>query len=148
VRGLIDDGLPGEHVVQIGIGSFTNSRVHREWAERQGITAVQVARARFEEVGSCVTRHLDLLATRCDRVWVDLDVDVLDSAFVPGCPGARPGGLLPWELHAAALAAGRHPVVAAVDITEVDATADARAVTVDNAALCLLHAAAGLAARP
>jgi formiminoglutamase len=147
VRGLIDDGLPGSNVVQIGIGAFTNSGAHRRYAEEAGITVIGVDDARTEGVGSCVTRHLDALAQRCDMIWVDLDVDVLDSAFAPGCPGARPGGLTPAELHAAALAAGRHGSVTAIDIVEVDATADPTGVTVDNAALCLLHAAAGFALR-
>jgi formimidoylglutamase len=148
VRGLITDGLPGANVVQIGIGAFTNSSEHRHWADEQGITSVGVEEARREGVAACVSRHLADLADRCDLIWVDLDVDVLDAAFAPGCPGARPGGLLPGELHAAALAAGRHQKVVGVDIVEVDANADPTGVTVDNAALCLLHAAAGLALRP
>ena len=147
VRGLLGDGLPGRNVVQIGVGAFTNSAVHRRWAEDRGVTVVMVDEARAEGVGPCVAHHLDALAARCDRIWVDLDVDVLDAAFAPGCPGARPGGLVPSELHHAALAAGRHPAVRGIDIVEVDATADAGGVTVDNAALCLLHAAAGLALR-
>jgi formiminoglutamase len=147
VRGLIEDGLPGRNVVQIGIGAFTNSPAHRRWAEDAGVSVVTVAQARSGGVGACVRRYLDALAARCDLVYVDLDVDVLDRAFAPGCPGARSGGLTPAELHDAAYAAGRHPAVAAVDIVEVDATADRTGVTVDNAALCLLHAAAGLADR-
>jgi arginase family enzyme len=71
----------------------------------------------------------------------------VDRTFVPGCPGARPGGLLPADLLDAAAEAGRHPAVRAVDIVEVDATADATGVTVDLAAMCLLSVAAGLAAR-
>ena len=74
-------------------------------------------------------------------------MDVVDRTFVPGCPGARPGGLLPAQLLAAAVEAGRHPAVRAVDIVEVDATADPTGVTVDLAAMCLLSVAAGLAAR-
>ncbi len=147
VRGLIDDGLPGGNVVQVGIGAFTNVAAHRRWCEQRGVTVVGVSDARAEGIGACVQRHLDLLARRCDRIWVDLDVDVLDAAFAPGCPGARPGGLLPSELHEAALVAGRHAAVAGIDIVEVDPEADPTGTTVDNAALCLLHAAAGLALR-
>ena len=148
VRGLIDEGLPGTNVVQIGIGAFTNARPHRTYALEQGITVIGVEEARAEGVGAAVTRRLDDLAERSDRIWVDLDVDVLDAAFAPGCPGARPGGLCPGELHAAAFAAGRHHAVVGIDIVEVDASADVTGITVDNAALCLLHAAAGLAMRP
>jgi formiminoglutamase len=147
VRGLIDDGLPGEHVVQIGIGSLTNSRAYRAWCDERGITVVSADQARSRGVGALVRAELDRLAATCDDVYVDLDVDVVDRAFVPGCPGARPGGLLPSDLLAAAAEAGRHPSVRAVDIVEVDATADPSGITADLAAMCLLSSAAGLAAR-
>lgn len=147
VRGLLDDGLPGSHVAQIGLGTFTNSRAHRNLAFEHGVTVVAAAAARREGAAACVRRVLDELAQRCSAVWVDLDVDVLDVAFAPGCPGARPGGLAPWELFDAAFEAGRHPAVTGVDIVEVDAVADRDGVTVDVAAQCLLHVAAGLAAR-
>ena len=147
VRGLIDDGLPGSAVVQIGIGMFTNSPAYRRYCDDQQITVVTAAQARGEGVGGCVQRHLDRLAESVDEIYVDLDVDVLDAAFAPGCPGARPGGLLPDELLAAALAAGSHPKVVAIDIVEIDAQADAGGLTVDIAAQCLLAAAAGLAQR-
>ncbi|MBK5308119.1 MAG: arginase family protein [Frankiaceae bacterium] len=147
VRGLIEDGLAGRHVVQVGIGNLTNSRAYRRWCEEQGIEIHGVAAAQAEGVRTLVRRSLDHLAVSCDHVYVDLDVDVVDRAFVPGCPGARPGGLLPGELLKAAEEAGRHPAVRAVDIVEVDATADPTGITVDLAAMCLLSVAAGLAAR-
>ena len=147
VRGLIDDGLPGDRVVQVGIGDLTNSRVYRRWCEERGIAVVSAAQARRTGVGEVVRRELDRLAESCEGLYVDLDVDVVDRSFAPGCPGARPGGLLPSELLDAAVEAGRHPAVCAVDIVEVDATADPTGVTVDLAAMCLLSVAAGLAAR-
>lgn len=147
VRGLLDDGLPARHVVQIGLGAFTNSRIHRRLAVDAGITVVTADASRREGVAACVRRNLQALADRCASIWVDLDVDVLDVAFAPACPGARPGGLAPWELCAAAFEAGRHPAVVGIDVVEVDAQADRDGRTVDVAAQCLLHAAAGLAAR-
>lgn len=147
VRGLIEDGLPGSSVVQVGIGNLTNSRAYRTWCDEQGLEIHGVEAAQAEGVRTLVRRSLDRLAESCEALYVDLDVDVVDRAFVPGCPGARPGGLLPGELLAAAEEAGRHPVVRAVDIVEVDATADPTGITVDLAAMCLLSVAAGLAAR-
>ena len=148
VRGLIEDRLPGGRVVQVGIGELTNSRVYRRWCDDHGVTAISAAQARVNGVGEVVRRELDRLAADCDGIYVDLDVDVVDRVYAPGCPGARPGGLAPYELLAAAVEAGRHPKVRAVDIVEVDATADPTGVTVDLAAMCLLSAAAGLCARP
>lgn len=147
VRGLIEDGLEGSRVVQVGIGTFTNSPAYRRFCDEQQITVVLASEARTEGVGACVQRYLDDLATTCDELYVDLDVDVLDAAFAPGCPGARPGGLAPADLVAAALAAAQHPSVVALDIVEVDAAADPSGLTVDIAAQCLLAAAAGLALR-
>lgn len=146
VRGLVEDGLSGDHVVQVGIGVLTNSRAYRDWCQARGISLIGVAECRGR-VGAVVREQLDRLAQTCEHVYVDLDVDVLDSAFAPGCPGARPGGLAPWELFEAAVEAGRHPAVRAVDLTEVDAVADVSGETVDVVAQCLLSAAAGLAAR-
>ena len=144
VRGLVEDGL--RHVAQVGIGTLTNSRAYRDWCEDRGIALVGVDECRGR-VGEVVRTQLDRLAESCEHLYIDLDVDVLDATFVPGCPGARPGGLAPWELLEAAVEAGRHPAVRVVDITEVDAVADLDGRTVDVAAQCLLSAAAGLAAR-
>ncbi len=146
VRGLVEDGLPGHHVVQVGIGQLTNSRAYRDWCEDRGVHLVGVEDARGR-VGAVVREQLDRLAETCTDLYVDLDVDVVDRAFVPGCPGARPGGLAPHELLEAAVEAGRHPAVRAVDLTEVDASADPDGRTVDLVAMCLLSAAAGLAKR-
>jgi formiminoglutamase len=144
VRGLVDAGL--QHVTQVGIADLTNSRGHRQWCEDHGVRVVPADACRGR-VGVVVREELDRLAEQCDLLYVDLDVDVVDRAFVPGCPGARPGGLLPHELLQAAVEAGRHPKVRGIDVVEVDAAADVNEVTVQLAAMCLLSAAAGFAAR-
>ena len=147
VRGLIEDGLPGRQIVQVGIADLGNSRAYRSYCSEQGVTVVSAREAADEGVGACVRRHLARLAQTCERVYVDLDVDVVDRAFVPGCPGARPGGLSPRDLLDAAVEAGRCRAVVAVDVVEVDATRDPTGTTVDLAAMCLLSVAAALAAR-
>ena len=147
VRGLLDDGLPGENVAQIGIGTFTNSKFYREFCDRQGIRAYDVSEVRRRGMAEVVRESLDDLASRCDQLFVDFDIDVLDRAFVPGCPGARPGGLLPHELHEAAYHVGQCRSVVAADFTEVDAIADVNGVTVQNTVLTLLHVLAGFRQR-
>ena len=146
VRGLVEAGLDPRHVTQIGIADLTNSREYRQWCGDRGIRVVPLSACRGR-VGDVVREELHRLAASCELLYVDLDVDVVDRAFVPGCPGARPGGLQPHELLAAAVEAGRHPAVRAIDVVEVDAAADINSVTVQLAAMCLLSAAAGFAAR-
>lgn len=141
VRALVDAGLPGPHIVQLGINGFSNSFAHRRWCEEQGIQ--MVGPPGIDDVD----RYVELLAGRCDSIYVDLDVDVLDRAFAPGSPGSRPGGAVPRQLHEAAFYAGAAAPVHAIDIVEVDPTLDPTFVTVDSAALALLYAASGFSTR-
>jgi formiminoglutamase len=75
-------------------------------------------------------------------------VDVCDRAEVPGCPAAAPGGLSADELRHLAFLLAADPRVTGIDITEVDAGADADdGRTVRLVALLVLEIAAGLAVR-
>ncbi|MGH9223642.1 MAG: arginase family protein [Acidimicrobiales bacterium] len=141
VRALIDAGLPGANVVQVGIHGFSNSKSHHDWCVAQGVTVHGPDR-----IGD-VPALLDDLAARCAAIYVDIDIDVLDRAFAPGCPGSRPGGINPQQLFDAAFGAGAHPSVKAIDIVEVDPATDVASIAVDAAALTLLNAAAGYASR-
>lgn len=148
VRALIDDGLPGANVIQVGINPMANSPALARVAEEAGITVVTADEARRRGMVSVMQDALDELAGRADAIYVDLDVDVLDRAFAPACPGARPGGLTPADVQAAARIAGAHPKVRAMDIVEVDPSKDVADVTVLAAASFLLSFAAGLVSRP
>lgn len=148
VRGLIADGLEGRNVVQIGIGAHTNSATHARWCADHRITVHTADAVRREGIEAVVGTALSDLAGRCDAIYVDLDVDVLDVAFAPACPGSRPGGLRPDELFTAARLAGAHPAVRAVDLVEVDATTDHDGRTVMATAMALLAVASGVAQRP
>jgi formiminoglutamase len=147
VRALLEDGLPGDNIVQIGIQPFANSSEYSTVATQAGIEVITAAEARSRGVDRAVSEALHELAARVDAIYVDLDVDVLDRAFAPACPGSRPGGLFPAEIQAAARVAGSHPSVRALDIVEVDPDADVADITVLSAASFLLSFASGLASR-
>ena len=147
IRALLEDGLPGTNVVQVGIQPFANSGAYAAVARDAGIAIVEADVARTGGVAATVGDALADLAQRVDAIYVDLDVDVLDRAFAPGCPGSRPGGLAPWEVQAAARVCGEHPKVVAMDVVEVDPGRDVADITVMSAASFVLAFAAGLASR-
>ncbi len=147
VRALLADGLPGAHIVQLGILGFANSQAYAQVARDAGINVVTLDKLRAQGIERAVSTALEYLSQRCQTIYFDLDVDVLDRAFAPACPGARPGGLQPWEVRRAAWLCGRHPKVKAMDLVEVDPTQDVANVTVMVTAQCLLSFAAGLACR-
>jgi arginase family enzyme len=148
VRARLEDGLPGENIAQVGIQPFANSPEYAAVARDAGIAVVPAEEVRARGIEAAVAEALARLEERAEAIYVDLDVDVLDRAFAPACPGARPGGLTPSDLNAAARLAGAHPKVRAVDLVEVDPTEDVAAVTVLATAAALLSFAAGLATRP
>ncbi|HET6771242.1 MAG TPA: agmatinase family protein [Actinomycetota bacterium] len=147
VRALLSDGLPGENIVQVGIAPFANSPAYAEVATKAGITVVTVDAVRERGIDAAVSEALEALAERADRIYVDLDIDVLDRAFAPGSPGSRPGGLTPWEVQRAAGLCGRHAKVNVIDIVEVDPSLDVSDVTALSAARCVLSFASGVAVR-
>ncbi|RZS56464.1 formiminoglutamase [Microcella putealis] len=148
VRRLLEAGLSGERISQLGIEPLANSRFYAERAATHGIEVVTRDELESLPIAVAMERALRRAAGAGGPVVVDLDLDVCDRAVAPACPASIPGGISARELRHAARVAGAHPAVTAIDLTELDASADAAdGRTVRLAALCVLEALAGLAAR-
>jgi arginase family enzyme len=148
IRGLIDeDGLPGSNVIQIGIHSFANSAEYRAYCDEVGIGVVTVADIEAAGISEVVSLALNTLGARCDSIYVDVDIDVLDRVFAPACPGARHGGMTVRDLAEGVRRCAQDPKVGAMDFVEVDAEADQDGVTLDAMAHLMLSAVAGFAER-
>lgn len=148
VRQLLGAGLDGRRVTQVGIEPLANSVAYRRRADDAGITVVLRHELHRRPITDVVVEAIDRAAAAGGPVHVDLDVDVCDRAAAPACPASVPGGISAAELRAAARAAGAHPAVTSIDLTEVDAAADAAdGRTVRLAALCVLEIIAGVAQR-
>jgi formimidoylglutamase len=148
IRGLIDeDGLAGANVVQIGIHSFANSAEYRAYCDERGVTVMTVGDVEQRGIGSVVEDALTVLTAKCDAIYVDVDVDVVDRALAPGCPGARPGGMSVRDLAEGVRRCARHDKVVAMDFVEVDAEADRDGLTLDLMAHLILTAVAAYAER-
>ncbi|MFT5223094.1 MAG: formiminoglutamase [Glaciecola sp.] len=146
IRGLLDDGLHGANVVQIGIGRFTNSAAYAAFCREHDIHLITAPEVHERGMPWAIAQALERLE-RTETIHVDFDMDVLDVAFAPACPGARPGGLTPEQLYASASALGAEPRVTTADFVEVDAASDVDGRTVMATAMTLLSFAGGLAAR-
>jgi formiminoglutamase len=148
VRRLIEAGLNPKRIVQIGIADFSNSPAYAQRAQELGIRVIARSELRRRSIEDIWAEAITIAGAGSAGVHVDFDVDVCDRAVVPGCPAAAPGGISADELRQFAYLAGWSQLVKSIDITEVDATADAPdGRTVRLAALVLLEAAAGLASR-
>ena len=149
VRELIEAGLPGGRIAQIGINPLGNAREHSSWAAQQGVHVFPVHEVRDAGIHAVVDDALAALRRAgVTSVYVDFDIDCVERAFAPACPASLPGGLMPVELMHAARLLGGEPRVLAADITEVDAAADVAETTIRLAAAVFLSFCTGLATRP
>jgi formiminoglutamase len=145
---LIQAGLPGKNIVQIGISDFANSTAYSKRAEDNGITVIDRAMMRSQSIEKIVTDALAIAGANGREIYVDVDVDVCDRSVAPACPASVPGGITADEIRNAVRLVAKDSRVRAIDITEIDAaldTPDQR--TVRLAALLVLEAAAGVASR-
>lgn len=147
IRSLIECGLVGSNVVQIGIQSFANSPEYARYVTQQGIRQVSAEVCHSGAFDVTFESELERLAMKVDAIYFDLDLDVMDRAFAPGCPGSRPGGLMPFQVRQAARIAGSHPKVAVMDLVELDPTTDVNLCTTMTAAACLMEFASGVLSR-
>jgi arginase family enzyme len=145
VRRLIEAGLDGKKVVQIGIADFSNSVEYAQRAKELGITVIPRSALRSRSVNDVWAEAISIAG---ESAFVDFDMDVCDRSVVPACPAAAPGGISADEIRQFAFLAGQSKSVIGADITEIDSTKDSSDErTVRLAALVVLEMIAGYSTR-
>jgi arginase family enzyme len=147
VRALIDDGLPGANIAQIGLASFANSRKMHEDAVAAGNLVVTVSEVRRLGIALAVDRALDRLS-HCEAIAVDCDIDVIDRSQVPAAPGGRPGGMAVHDFFAGVRRLAAEPRVRLIDLTEWDPPLDPTDLSALTAARWVAECLAGFEMRP
>ena len=146
VRALIEDGLPGANIAQIGLANFANSRKMHEDAIAAGNLVVTIGEVRRLGIAQAVDRALDQLRD-CRTIVVDCDIDVIDRSQFPAAPGARPGGMAAHDFFAAVRRLAADPRVRVIDLTEWDPPLDATDLSALTAARWVAECLAGFEMR-
>jgi len=120
VRALLEDGLAGERISQVGLAPFANTRRAHEAAMAAGISVRTARECRQRGLAAVVAEELERLSGLVEAIYVDFDIDVIDRSQWPASPGARPGGVSVHDFFDATRVIGAHPKVRAVDLTEYD----------------------------
>ena len=130
IQALLQDGLPGRHISQIGIAPFANTKKAHNKAKAAGISVRTLERMfRAWVCPSVVREELARLSKLCTHIYVDFDIDVIDRAQMPAAPGARAGGIAVRDFFAAARTISRRiRSVKCVDLTELDPSMDVNAI--------------------
>jgi arginase family enzyme len=142
VRALIEDGLPGANIAQVGLASFANSRQMHEDAVEAGNLVVTMSDMRRDGIAHAIDRALDHVA-HCDALVIDCDVDVIDRSQFPAAPGARPGGMAVHDFFYAVRRLASDPRVRVIDLTEWDPPLDSTDLSALTAARWVAECLAG-----
>jgi arginase family enzyme len=146
VRALLEDGLPGANIAQVGLASFANSRAMHEDAIRAGNLIVTIGEVRRDGIGHSIDRALDHVA-HCDALVIDCDIDVIDRSQFPAAPGARPGGMAAHDFYFAVRRLASDPRVRIIDLTEWDPPLDSTDLSALTAARWVAECLAGFEMR-
>jgi arginase family enzyme len=146
VRALIEDGLPGKNVAQVGLASFANSRNMHEDALAAGNLIVTIGQVRQNGIGRAIAQAIDHVA-HCEVIAVDCDIDVIDRSQFPAAPGARPGGMAAHDFFYGVRRLAAEPRVRLIDLTEWDPPLDSSDLSALTAARWVAECLAGFESR-
>lgn len=147
VRLLVEEGsVLGTHVVQVGLRGYWPGPEDFAWARDQGLT--WFTQGEIDERGfDPVVSDAIGLATAAERVWLSVDIDVVDPGSAPGTGAPEPGGLMPRELLGAVRRIGREVDLCGMEVVEVSPPYDHADVTALLAHRVILETLSALALR-
>jgi arginase family enzyme len=142
VRALLQDGLAGTNIAQVGLASFANSRAMHEDAIAAGNLMITVDDVRSGGIAHAIDRALDHVS-HCDALVIDCDIDVIDRSQFPAAPGARPGGMRVEDFFTAVRRLASDARVRIIDLVEWDPPLDSTDLSALTAARWVAECLAG-----
>ena len=135
IRRLIDAGhLDGRRYAQIGLRGYWPGEAEFAWQAEHGITSLFMHDVRDLGIREVVRRAV--AAVGAGPVYLTVDVDVLDPAFIPGTGTPEPGGMSATDLLLAVRTVSAGLDVVGADVVEVIpaavGSADASALVADR----------------
>ncbi len=146
IRCLLEDGLPGWNICQIGLAPWANTVNMHQDAQSAGAAVYTIGDCKARGILTILDEALERLAHK-EVLMVDFDIDVIDRPALPGAPGARPGGMPADMFFAAARRLAAEPQVKLVDLTEFDPSLDVSDISALTAGRWVCEILAGYAAR-
>lgn len=96
---LIEAGIiEGKHIYHVGLHGFFHAPETIHHTREQGIHIITLKQLRRDGLQLTIREMLRQLMYQVDRIYVTVDMDVLDVTFAPDIRAAAPGGLTAYEL--------------------------------------------------
>lgn len=144
----VDEGWArGDHIFQIGLRGAWPTPPEFAWMREQGFRWRTMDEVMERGLDAVVAEAIAFVHERAPRLYLTVDVDVLDPAFAPGTGTPEPGGLATRELLKAVRTIARETDLAAVDVVEVSPPYDVAGITALAAHRVILEAISGIASQ-
>lgn len=125
IRQLIDSGIvEGKNIYNIGLHGFFNAPELVDYATKHGIHMITLRKARENGIISTIRKTVEALNASVDRIYVTVDMDVLDISTAQGVPASTPGGMTAYELFDVLLEIGKVEKAKHIDFVCLDPTKD------------------------
>ena len=148
MRRLIESGaVPGSHFVQVGLRGYWPPQDTFEWMLEQKMTWHTMQEIWDRGFKPVMAQAVSEALAKADKLYVSVDIDVLDPAHAPGTGTPEPGGITSADLLRMVRQLCYEHDVAGVDVVEVSPAYDHAELTVNAAHRVVFEALAGMAAR-
>ncbi|MBS0201180.1 MAG: formimidoylglutamase [Proteobacteria bacterium] len=145
---MIEAGLRGADLAQVGLQRFANSEEHETWLRLKGASLQFLEPGREGRALEAAQGALEAFSSKGRRILATFDLDAIRAADAPGVSALAPWGLDAGTALAIAQACGACPAVAAFDLMELAPPLDRDGQTAKLAAYLAAAFLEGLASRP
>jgi agmatinase len=118
MRELLQEGhVDGRRYAQIGLRGYWPGEAEFAWQAERGITSLFMHDVRDHGITEITRRAVDAVGP--GPVFLTVDVDVLDAAFIPGTGTPEPGGMTPTDLLLSVRTLATELELIGIDVVEV-----------------------------
>ena len=147
MRRLIDEGwIAGPNFVQVGLRGYWPDRETFEWMRGQGMRWHTQTEMEERGVEAVIDEAIAQALDGPDRIYLSVDIDVVDPGMAPGTGTPESGGMLGRELLRAVRRIAGAVDLAGMDVVEVSPPYDHAEITAMLAANVIMEAISALAA--
>jgi agmatinase len=148
MRRLIDEGwVTGRNFVQVGLRGYWPDEETFGWMRAQGMRWHPQVELEERGVEAVIDDAIAEALDGADRIYLSVDVDVVDPGMAPGTGTPESGGMLGRELLRAIRRIVASVDLAGMDVVEVSPPYDHAEITAMLAANCVMEALSALAAK-
>jgi agmatinase len=148
MRRLIESGaIPGEKFIQVGLRGYWPGEEDQRWMRENGLTHFMMQEFWERGTKDVMADVVAAAQKRAGKVYLSIDIDVLDPGFAPATGTPEPGGFAPVDLLRIVRQLVLETDVVAMDVMEVAPPYDHADITVNNAHRLIWEALAAMAVK-